>query len=217
MGSTGGCAGYNGAVIMERTMRHIPNTDRINLRWRNGMWYARKQHNGKRIERCLGTADRDVAMERAKHVVSGFCQVAFSETWAEVVKDGLVPNRGWLWKIWQGGIRRKPESTITLEDLERVALRSGGRCEVSGIPFDHVRGVMPYQASIDRIDGARPYTADNVRMVCLIVNYCMGKWGQQAFEHLAISMAARYLERLERIKFSGEFAGQPFSTKNAPS
>lgn len=192
----------------------LPNTDRINLRQRNGIWHVRKQHNNQRIERCLGTADREVAMERARQLMTTFCEFALTETWAEQVKIGLVPTRGWLWKLWQGGVRRQPDSTLTLDDLERIALRSGGRCEVSGIPFDHARGVMPYQASIDRIEGSRPYTADNVRMVCLIVNFCMGKWGPAAFEHLAISMAARYLERLERIKFSGEFAGQPILPEN---
>jgi len=86
-------------------------------------------------------------------------------------------------------------------------LRSGGKCEVSGIRFVLDKETHPYQPSIDRINNDRPYTIDNVRLVCLIVNYSMNRWGKEAFERLAISLARRYLEQLEDTLARGEIAG----------
>jgi hypothetical protein len=178
-------------------MKSIPNTDRLPMRFRNKVWYVRKQVNGHRIDVSLGTANKAIAIERAANIVSAFCRTHIEATWAEEVERSLVSQKGWLYKKWTKCRYSKPGSRLTVEELKGVALRSGGRCEVSGIQFVLVKETHPYQPSIDRIDNDRPYTVDNVRLVCLIVNYSMNRWGREAFERLAISLARRYLERLD--------------------
>lgn len=70
---------------------------------------------------------------------------------------------------------------ITLGDVEALWDVSGGRCAVSGVPFDFERIAAsrrrPFAASIDRIDCAKGYTRENSRLVCVAVNYAMGDWG----------------------------------------
>jgi hypothetical protein len=102
-----------------------------------------------------------------------------------------------------------------MEQLSEIALRSGGRCMVSGIPFVIGKKRHPYQPSIDRIlSGDAHYSFGNVRLVCLAVNYCMHGWGEHVFKTLAISMATRYLEQAERdylFNLNGDPVEQPFS------
>jgi hypothetical protein len=176
----------------------IPNTDRLNLRkLSSGTWTLRKQHNHKRFELSLGTSDKEIAKERAKEYMRVWADQHVSETWAETVREGAV-MKGWLWVMWNRCVQRRPTSGLTLEQITDVALRTGGKCSVSGIPFVLGHKRHPYQPSIDRIVSGDDYNARNVRLVCLSVNYCMHAWGEEVFKSLAISMAARYLERAER-------------------
>lgn len=82
---------------------------------------------------------------------------------------------------------------LTLTDFMALIERSGGRCEVSGIPFsDEKVGSAtrrPYMVSIDRIDATQGYTVENVRLVCCIVNYAMMDWGEQPLRYLVQMMS----------------------------
>ena len=85
----------------------------------------------------------------------------------------------------------------------RFALRPGfasllyddqdGCCAVSGLRFNLERFAdalvkHPFAPSIDRKLSSGGYTEDNVRLVCVAVNFGMGQWGEEVF--LTIARAA---------------------------
>jgi hypothetical protein len=43
----------------------------------------------------------------------------------------------------------------------------------------------PFAPSVDRRLSSGGYTEDNVRLVCVAVNFAMGQWGEDVFLHLA--------------------------------
>jgi hypothetical protein len=73
------------------------------------------------------------------------------------------------------------------------------RCAVSGIPFDAAphgtSRLMPFSISIDRLDGRKGYTLDNIRLVACIANFAMGQWGLPALERLAEAISSRRRQR----------------------
>jgi hypothetical protein len=79
--------------------------------------------------------------------------------------------------------------TLNVDQLRQVLLRSGGRCEVTGLRFTHEREegarVRPFFHSFDRIDSRGGYTIDNVRAVCHCVNIAMNNWGEEVFAEMA--------------------------------
>jgi hypothetical protein len=72
--------------------------------------------------------------------------------------------------------------TITAADMATLVKRCRGRCEVSGIPFDHdAKGTSfrrPFAPSLDRKRSDRGCTPGNVRLVCVAVNTAMSDWGE---------------------------------------
>lgn len=55
-----------------------------------------------------------------------------------------------------------------------------GKCEISDIPFV-LKGRSPFSISIDRIDATKGYTKDNVRLVCLMINFALNNFGDTVF------------------------------------
>lgn len=82
-----------------------------------------------------------------------------------------------------------PTSIIAMFDAQ------GGRCAVSGLNMGLpvCPSSRPYAISVDRIDCARGYVADNIRLVCRIVNLAMSDWGVRPLEVLAGAMLRRDL------------------------
>lgn len=94
-------------------------------------------------------------------------------------------------------VERGIDFLITKDDMRAMLLRSGGKCEVTKIPFDNNyrpagSRARPYAVSIDRIDSGKPYTPDNCRLVCVAVNYALGEWGMPILMQIskAICMSA---------------------------
>ena len=133
------------------------NTDRIPLRQgHNGVWQLRKRvKNGKRIEVSLGTADRQIASERAQRIVGAHVRATLSEDWRAAVSMGMRRG-GWLRRTHARMVTRsnlKGRPCLTIEQLEFIALRSGGQCEVSGIQFHlGANALHPFQPSVDRVN-----------------------------------------------------------------
>ena len=67
--------------------------------------------------------------------------------------------------------------------LDQLIDRSKGRCELTGILFSsRIVGVRrPFIPSVDRIEPREPYTFQNCRLVCWIVNMARGDWGDEVF------------------------------------
>lgn len=84
------------------------------------------------------------------------------------------------------------EVAVEYQDLLQLWVRSGGKCAVSGLPFDMRKCVgskrRPFAMSVDRIDSSKGYTKDNCRLVCVAVNYAMGDWGQEVLERIAFAI-----------------------------
>ena len=66
------------------------------------------------------------------------------------------------------------EFDLSPEFLQELFDKTEGVCEQTGIPFDMALGTKknrnPLRPSVDRIDSAKGYTQDNVRLVLTIVN-----------------------------------------------
>lgn len=114
--------------------------------------------------------------------------------WRETVEAGLVKG-GWALDMLARCERRSKAAQrpcrLTPDDLRFLALRSGGRCEVTGIPFsgrqtDSRR--RPFFQSIDRKDCAQGYTIENCRLVCLAVNIAMSNWGEDVVCQMATGL-----------------------------
>jgi hypothetical protein len=58
-----------------------------------------------------------------------------------------------------------------------------GCCALTGRQFENIElrctKDTPFAPSIDRIDSSLGYTMENVRIVCLIVNYSLGNFGDK--------------------------------------
>jgi hypothetical protein len=157
------------------------NTEKPAIRRRpNGLWQLRKWlPGGKRLEVALGTSNRKIAERRAAAVLGQYHEDALSRGWTRKVEDGLRRG-GWLRAMAANvSVRAKKKGGgVGINVLQYIAARTGGLCEVSGMPFYiGTDSRHPQQPSIDRIDSSRGYEADNLRMVCLAVNYCMSHWG----------------------------------------
>lgn len=59
--------------------------------------------------------------------------------------------------------------TVTFEEVLAIYEQQDGRCAITGIELTHEYNNYS-NASIDRIDVDRGYEADNIRLVCAVVN-----------------------------------------------
>jgi hypothetical protein len=94
-----------------------------------------------------------------------------------------------------GAIGRRIEWALSREDVAEVLRRSGGLCEISGLPFSDERhgkrGVRPWMATLDRVDAAAGYMPGNVRVVCLAANNALADFGDAVLITLAKAVAGK--------------------------
>lgn len=82
--------------------------------------------------------------------------------------------------------------TLTSDFIEKMWHDQQGKCAITSIPFvipqDRTCGKgTPFAPSINRIDCSKGYTPDNVRIVCLIVNYALNEFGEAPFKTMCES------------------------------
>jgi len=76
--------------------------------------------------------------------------------------------------------------TITFESILDLILSQGGRCAVSGAPFE-LKQTNEFAISIDRIDNTKPHDIENVRLVCREFNYWGDlHWTRELFEEIML-------------------------------
>lgn len=69
------------------------------------------------------------------------------------------------------------KTDITIEFLKELLINQNNCCSVSNIPFElSYKELSPWSLSIDRIDSAKCYTKDNIRLVCLMYNLAKNIW-----------------------------------------
>ena len=87
----------------------------------------------------------------------------------------------YLWSRMRGSAYKKGIEICSKDDLKTLWDKQEGRCAISNLPMKYVNQVGdadPFQASVDRIDSTGEYTADNIQLVCLAVNYAKHTWTQ---------------------------------------
>ena len=81
---------------------------------------------------------------------------------------------------------------LVTADVYKEMERLNFRCAVSGISMSRRVGPIaspdPWAASIDRIDNRHGYTPDNFRVVCLVANLAMNRWGYDVLLRLSKSV-----------------------------
>lgn len=114
--------------------------------------------------------------------------------WSEAVEAAATDEDSWLRqalvKAEQRSRAARRPFRLSLDSLVFIAKRSGGRCEVSGLPFsdDLVGRHRPYRQSLDRIESTREYSIENCRLVCVAVNMAMGVWGEDVLHRIAVGL-----------------------------
>lgn len=78
------------------------------------------------------------------------------------------------------------------EMLDLILERQDWCYAVSGLPFDRrANAPAAFRPSIDRIEPRKGYVADNVRIVCRIVNLAMSDWGSEPLLKVARAIVDR--------------------------
>jgi hypothetical protein len=104
-------------------------------------------------------------------------------------------SRGALYNILEGIRCRCKKKGIELDfDLEwmcELYQKQDGKCSQTDLPFDlsensRRKRFRPLSVSIDRIDSAKGYTKDNVRLVCVAFNLALNAFGDGVFEKIAV-------------------------------
>lgn len=85
-------------------------------------------------------------------------------------------------RIKARALKLKVPFDLTDQQMRAVLREQGWKCAISKIDFDlrtpgEVGGPRPFGPGVDRIIPANGYRADNIRIVCNIINFAMNRWG----------------------------------------
>lgn len=120
-----------------------------------------------------------------------------------------VPRR--LWSLTKReATKRGIPFELTFDELIELMERAQGRCEISFIPFSDERWGSyrkPWAMSIDRIDSREGYRKDNVRLVCVAVNFAMQDWGEDVLILIVQSMLEHALDQIRQSRAVGAGRG----------
>lgn len=159
-------------------MADFDTTKPKGLYQRSTVWWVDKTINGKRYRFSLETSDLETAKQRLENV----------EAQDRVAGNWEFTNK-WIGKRLDGARERSRKRNmpcyLTKEDILDMVVRSGGRCELTGIWFNNKTGDSvrnPWSPTIDRIDSSKPYTKDNCRLVCYAINTAISEWGEDIFK-----------------------------------
>lgn len=122
------------------------------------------------------------AAELSLRAIEGMSAKLDSEPWAQRAFRHARKNAK----------RRDIDFAITCEDVRQLEIRSGGRCMLTGIPFDFSWDGdyrrRPWVPSIDRKDSRVGYTSDNCWLICSAVNYAKNEWGMDVLQRIVDHM-----------------------------
>lgn len=75
------------------------------------------------------------------------------------------------------------EITINSRWVKEQYDLQNGRCKITGIKLV-LDGTSPYSPSLDRINSKVGYTTENTRLVCLVANYALNRFGDDVLRTL---------------------------------
>jgi hypothetical protein len=154
---------------------------------RSGIWYIYGTTEERRFRfstKCADLPSAKKVLENFFHETeSGWRNAGADDDW-KTVADAV-------WKRHKhGAMKRGIPFTISPRDVYSAMRSAGFICAVSGIPF--VRSARPNAAmpdpwgpSIDRIATAQGYVPGNIRVVCLVANLAMNRYGYDTLLRLA--------------------------------
>lgn len=110
-------------------------------------------------------------------------------------RDGN-PHKFWLHLV--ASARKRRPTTITPEDLNVIFEKQEKRCALTGVEltFIHGSGVVWTNVSIDRIDNAKDYHIDNVRLVSYAANVARNSMTDATF----LAFCRRYMQHNHPMK-----------------
>ena len=81
------------------------------------------------------------------------------------------------------------ECTVDIDWITEQMKIQNNKCALTKIDFDipterNSHKASPFAPSLDRIDSNRGYTKDNVRIVCVAVNYALNEFGEEVFKQI---------------------------------
>ena len=146
----------------------------------NGKWYRTwYEAPSRRIRRVtLKTSDFEEAKARlldyVRHEEMPSRPSAVRDDWKDVAERLCK-------RVKSSGRRRGLDFALDPEYLYQRMERAGFRCPICGVPLAYVLDPAfyrhPWAPSVDRIDSGAGYIYGNVRVVSLIANLAMNKWG----------------------------------------
>jgi capsid protein len=161
-------------------------------------WWVRFGVNGKTIRKSAHTDDIEVARAVRRQMMEQLSVRVVDRDWREFVDAQLADSESWLRRT-ASRIRRKAAARgwserLSLDELTQLMIKSGGKCAITGIPFNRVADKRdPYAISIDRVDSSKGYSAGNARLVLLAVNLAMSHWGEVALIRISKAIAGQEL------------------------
>jgi len=99
--------------------------------------------------------------------------------------DSLSPFRMFVNKARMHSKQKPKECTLTVEQVKQIWEDQNGKCPMTGWnlflpPSTSWKGkLMPYTASLDRIDSEKGYVKENVRFVAVIANFSKNKFSDE--------------------------------------
>lgn len=179
----------------------------LRLVMRGSYYYIHGTYEGKLIRRACGTADLRTA------------RVALDDLHSELEsgwRSPEGPDISWRavakWVCARQRVSAKERGIpfqIDAFDVYKEMQRFGFRCSISGIPFSRSAKANggepdPWSASLDRIENRQGYIQDNFRVVCLIANLAMNRWGYDTLLRLSRSVVRSAEQVLESEKIGTE-------------
>lgn len=163
---------------------------------RGRTWHVCRVFDGKMVRVSTGCSDLNSAQQVLNRIEQTYLTKNVTEWWKQQIELGRQ-RRGWL-KDALSRARSRRDCDLTLGQIIALAEACSGQCTVSGMPFsDAVYGRRrPFIPSLDRIDSTKGYSINNCRFVCLIVNYGMSDFGEEAYKKAALALAMKELQKI---------------------
>jgi hypothetical protein len=150
------------------------------------LYYHRKV-NGKIVQAKIGKLEEGIS-----HLQKRYAQIV-TQTDLPMTPGEAIEMAAFLRDRWRStrsnAAKRGIEVSMTEDDFYDLLGASGGRCQITGIPFSlkKTSGAKrrAYAPSIDRIDSSGPYSKENCRVILCFLNLAMNEWGLDVLAEVA--------------------------------
>lgn len=138
------------------------------------------------------------AQQAARSTLEGRAKSQEASRKSMAKRRATRPAAYWFYNLKKRSQDSGKEFDLTEEFLDELIAPMV--CSATGLPLRHTgdceidaHGRMsPWAPSVDRIDSARGYTRDNVRLTCWAFNMAKGPWHESVFA----AVAKAYVEKL---------------------